>query len=124
MVRSIASWMLLAAGAIYGQRFEVASVKPSQADPRGVSGIKTGHGQINAQNVTLKRCIIGAYGIGPQLISGGPDWMDADHFEILAKAERSTDDDAALMVMLQDLLADRFQLKFHRETRTVPAFVL
>lgn len=105
-------------------QFEVASVKPSNADPRSSSGITTGHGRLTAQNVTLKRCIIGAYGIGPQQISGGPDWLDTDRFEIVAKAAEPVDDDAVLMTMLQSLLAERFHLTFHRETRSMQTYVL
>ena len=67
---------------------------------------------------------MGAYGVGPHEISGGPDWLDSDRFEILAKADRPTDDDDVLMLMLQSLLADRFKLALHRETRTMRAFVL
>jgi uncharacterized protein (TIGR03435 family) len=43
-------------------RFEVSSVKPSNADASSSAGIKTGHGRLDAYNVTLKRCIMGAYG--------------------------------------------------------------
>jgi uncharacterized protein (TIGR03435 family) len=75
-------------------------------------------------NVTLKRCIMGAFGIGPNQILGGPGWLDSDRYEIVAKAERPVDDDGVLMAMLQTLLAERFKLAFHRETRTVPAFLL
>lgn len=107
-----------------GQRFEVASIKLSKADPHSTSGMKTGRGRLDAHNVTLKRCIMGAYGVGPHEISGGPDWLDSDHFEILAKADRPTNDDAVLMLMLQSLLADRFKLALHRETKTMHAFVL
>ena len=106
------------------QQFEVASVKPSSADTSSSSGIKTGHGRIDAYNVTLKRCIMGAYGVGPHQISGGPDWLESDRFQILAKASEPIDDDGALMIMLQGLLAERFKLSLHREIRTIPAFVL
>lgn len=106
------------------QQFEVASVKPSSGDPSSSSGIKTGHGRLDAYNVTLKRCIMGAYSVGPHQISGGPAWLESDRFEILAKADQPIDDDAALMIMLQGLLAERFKLSLHRETRTIPAFVL
>ena len=109
---------------IAGQGFEVASVKPSTSDSRSPSGMSTGHGRIDAKNVTLKRCILGAYGVGPHQISGGPDWLDTDRFEILAKAEQPIDDDAALVVMLQSVLAERFKLVLHRETRSVSALVL
>jgi uncharacterized protein (TIGR03435 family) len=129
MVRAIASLAVCVSGAVCGQatvawRFEVASVKPSKADPGSSSGIKTGRGRLDARNVTLKRCIMGAYGVGPHQIFGGPDWLESDRFEILAKAEQPIDDDAALMAMLQDLLAERFKLALHRETRTIRAFVL
>jgi uncharacterized protein (TIGR03435 family) len=105
-------------------QLEVASIKPSIADRNSTSGIYTGEGGIDAHNVTLKRSIIGAYRIGPNEIVGGPDWLDEDRFDILAKAEQSTNGDAVLMDMLQTLLADRFKLKLHRETRTMTAYVL
>ena len=105
-------------------QFEVASIRPSRAGANSSSGIHTGHGRLDAQNVTLQRCIIGAYGVGPHQISGGPAWLDTERFDILAKADRPIDDDAALMAMLQSLLADRFQLALHRETRRISAFVL
>jgi uncharacterized protein (TIGR03435 family) len=129
MVRAIVSLAICVPAAIYGQstvaqRFEVASVRPSAADPNSPSGIKTGHGRLDAVNVTLKRCIMGAYGVGPHQIIGGPDWLESGRFAIAAKAEQPIDDDAALMAMLQDLLAERFKLALHRETRTIRAFVL
>jgi uncharacterized protein (TIGR03435 family) len=116
-------------GAAYGQpavirQFDVASVKASDAGPGYSSGIRTGHGRIDASNVTLQRCIMGAYGMGPHQISGGPDWLDTDRFEISAKADGPVDGDAELMVMLQGLLAERFKLVIHRETRAMPALVL
>jgi uncharacterized protein (TIGR03435 family) len=130
MVRAIAGLAVFVSGAVYGQstvnqQFEVASVKPSQVDSSSSSsGIKTGHGRIDASNVTLKRCIMGAYGVGPHQISAGPAWLDSDRFEIVAKADQPVDDDAVLMLMLQGLLAERFKLLLHRETRTIPAFLL
>ena len=107
-------------------QFEVASIKPigAASDGYSSSGIKTGHGRLDAVNVTLKRCIMGAYGIGPHELSGGPDWINSDRFLIAAKADQPIDDDGALMVMLQNLLVERFKLVIHRETRTMQAFVL
>src|SRR5579875_2516195 len=103
--------------------FEVASVKPSDVDSSS-SGIRTGHGRLNAHNVTLQRCIMGAYGVGPHHILGGPDWITSERFEIAAKAEQPVDDDSVLMEMLQGLLAERFKLTLHRETKVIPALVL
>jgi uncharacterized protein (TIGR03435 family) len=129
MVRAIPSLAALVGLTVYGQsvvapQFEVASVKLSGADPNSSSGMYTGHGRLDAHNVTLKRCIIGAYGVGPHEISGGPNWLDTDRFDILAKADQPINDDAVLMLMLQGLLAERFQLAIRRETRTIPALVL
>jgi len=59
-------------------RFEVASVKPSTADP-GPYGIKTGHGRLDAKNVTLKQCIMSAYGVGrikSRAVQSGWDRID------------------------------------------------
>jgi uncharacterized protein (TIGR03435 family) len=128
MIRAIASLAVCVSGAVYGQsavaqQFEVASVKPSNADPSASSGIRTGHGRLDGYNVTLKRCIMGAYGVGPHQIAGGPQWLESDRFQISAKADRPIGD-AELMAMLQGLLAERFKLVLHRETRTMPAFVL
>jgi uncharacterized protein (TIGR03435 family) len=104
-------------------RFEVASIKLSNAGTNASSGIRTGENRLDASNVTLKRCIIGAYSVGPQQVAGGPDWMDTERFEINAKADRVVND-ATFMLMLRDLLADRFQLALHRETRTQTVYVL
>jgi uncharacterized protein (TIGR03435 family) len=124
MLRTIAGLILCVAGAGYGQpRFEVASIKPSADPSPNSSGSNTGKGRLSMTNVTLKRCIMGAYGLGPNLIAGGPDWMDTDRFVIAAKAEEAVGDHA-LMAMLQTLLAERFRLAVHRETRTAPAYLL
>jgi uncharacterized protein (TIGR03435 family) len=106
-------------------RFEVASIKSADAGQAGRStGVTTGHGRVTVGNETLKRCMMGAFGIGRHQIIGGPAWLDVDRFEIVAKAEQPTDDNEALMAMLQTLLTERFKLSVHRETRTVPALVL
>jgi uncharacterized protein (TIGR03435 family) len=127
MIRAVASLAVCVAGAVYGQsavgqQFEVASIKPSNADS-GSSGIESGHGRIHGINVTLKRCIMGAYGIGPNQVLGGPDWITSDLFDITAKAEQPVGG-AALMSMLQTLLADRFKLALHREATPIQAYVL
>ena len=105
-------------------RFEVASIKPSAAGPNSTSGIQTGRGKLYGQNVTLKRCIIGAYSVSPHQVVGGPDWLDSDRFEINAKSDQPAADDPLFMTMLQALLADRFKLALHRETRPMQVYVL
>ena len=123
MIRAIAGLAVCISGMVCGQQFEVASIKPSSGDPGSSSGFDTAHGRITARNVTLKRSIMGAYGVGPKQIFGGPDWLDSDRFEIIAKAEQPVGDHI-LMTMLQTLLAERFKLALHREDRPIQAYVL
>jgi uncharacterized protein (TIGR03435 family) len=129
MIRAIASFALCVSAVVYGQsavteRFEVASVRPTSADQsNNSSGGHSGRGRLTMSNVTLKRCIMGAFGVGPNQILGGPPWLDSDHYEIVAKAEQPVGD-GILMAMLQTLLAERFKLAIHRETKTIQALVL
>jgi uncharacterized protein (TIGR03435 family) len=127
MIRTIAALAVCFSGATYGQpandqRFEVASIRPSNANSNS-SGVNTGNGRLTANNVTLKRCIMGAYGVGPNQVLGGPDWLDADRFDIAAKADDPVGD-RNLMTMLQTLLAERFRLALHREEKAIEAYVL
>lgn len=103
--------------------FEVASIKPSPDAPGSVSGIFETKGRISAKNVTLKRCVRGAYDIPESQILGGPKWADEDRYYIEAKAAVPAGDHE-LMLMLQTLLAERFKLAFHREQRPVSGYRL
>ena len=105
-------------------QFEVASIHPS--DPKefaAPSGCQTTIGLLRCMNVTLKRCIVGAYGVGPDRVLGGPDWINADHFQVTARTYRPIGD-KGLMTMLRMLLAERFKLVLHRESRRGEAMVL
>jgi uncharacterized protein (TIGR03435 family) len=130
MIRAVASLAVCVSVAVSGQsavaqRFEVVSIKPASADQlNGPSGGKSGRGRLTMSNVTLKRCIMDAFGVGPNQILGGPEWLDSDRYEIVAKAEQPVDDDGVLMAMLQTLLAERFKLAIHRASKAVQAFVL
>ena len=111
-----------------GQAFEVASVKPSNPNPGGPLGaapmILPALGRLTAQNVTLRLLIMGAYQKQPFQIVGGPSWLNSDKFDINAKAEDATIAPDVMMAMLKTLLADRFKLKVHTETRDVPIYAL
>src|SRR5262249_44119055 len=70
------------------------------------------------------RLLIGAmYDVPLRQITGGPAWLDADGYDIEAKADHSYQR-SDLRLMFQNLLADRFQLKFHKETKEGPIYVL
>ncbi len=57
-------------------------------------------------------------------ISGGPDWVNTDNYQIEAKAEGNPSQEMMMGPMLQALLEDRFKLKLHRETKEGPAYAL
>ena len=115
---------LAVASALLAQapKFEVASIRPGIPGERG--GVTTGKGRLLVENETLKRCMMGAFSVGPNQIVGGPPWLETDTFYINAKAETPVDDDAVIMAMLRELMKDRFKLESHRESRTIPAYVL
>jgi uncharacterized protein (TIGR03435 family) len=71
----------------------------------------------------VKQLLAIAYTIDPSRISGGPQWLDLDRFNVEAKVEVPPPD-TDLPVMLQSLLADRFQLKVHNEAKTASGYAL
>jgi uncharacterized protein (TIGR03435 family) len=116
----------MAGVAVFGQNaqlaFEVASIKPSPPGSNGTS-IGSPAGRFVARNASLKLLIVNAFNVRDLQIEGGPGWMDSDRFDIDAKM---TDNATAKQSyeMLQTLLADRFQLKIHRETREMSIYSL
>jgi len=117
----------LLAVAAFGQQappaFDAASIKASTASADSSSGITTDTGRIAGRNVTLKRCIRGAYDIPEARVVGGPRWANEDRFDIDAKASGPAGEHE-LMAMLQQLLAERFKLQIHREKRPLPGYAL
>ena len=118
-------------------RFEVASVKPGMSPmdagrAAGAGGrvsfpffgVRTQPGGRLQALANLQGLILTAYGIESYQIEGGPKWLTSDYFEITAKAERETATDAELFEMLKSLLAERFGLRVHVETRQASVFML
>jgi uncharacterized protein (TIGR03435 family) len=101
--------------------FEVASVR---VRPRDATGSMTFGISISGNHATItgtvSRLLMEAYGVLDYQISGAPDWarsLDA-HYTIVAKVEGDAEPSRALLKeMLQTLLAERFQLRLHRETQ-------
>ena len=103
--------------------FEVASVKRNTDPVLTVSGVepKAG-GRLSAKAATLKQLIANAYHLRDQQISGGTAWMDSERYDIEASAGKAIAWEPGLREMLQKLLADRFQLRVHMETRDRPVY--
>jgi uncharacterized protein (TIGR03435 family) len=105
--------------------FEVASVKPVDppAGPHVVSLI-VNHGRLNIEAAELRQIVGLAYAIQRVRVQGGPGWADSDQFDIVAKAENPDAARDEIRSMLRTLLAERFKLIVHRETKQVPAYSL
>jgi uncharacterized protein (TIGR03435 family) len=96
--------------------FDAASVKLNNLGPTAPNSFSPTPGRLRVTNMTLEQLIQAAYHIKTGMLFGAAPWMDSERFDIDAKAPgNSTFDDD--MVMLRALLVERFQLKFHRETR-------
>src|SRR5665213_3558731 len=104
--------------------FEVASIRPSSAaDSNG--GIKAlpGGREYTSRNIPIKLIISLMYKVPMRQVEGGPAWLANDRYDIEAKADHSYNVDD-LHVMFQNLLADRFKLKFHKEVREGNVYAL
>jgi uncharacterized protein (TIGR03435 family) len=107
----------LGCGLAFGQaRFEVASVKPASPTMSAVDFRVQPGGRLTIVNLTPKNIIQEAYGIKYYQLAPEPSWIDRERFDIVAKAEGEPTR-KEMMQMLQVLLAERFQLQVHRETR-------
>jgi uncharacterized protein (TIGR03435 family) len=103
-------------------RFEVASVKPNNTDAEPSMTVPP-RGSVAIVNVPLQNVIVNAYGIPAFRVLDAPEWIRRERFDIAAKIP----DDAApgqTLSMLQTLLAERFKLRVHRETREQPIYTL
>jgi uncharacterized protein (TIGR03435 family) len=104
--------------------FEVASVKRSNPDERG-GGIRIQGRQFSSTNMSAGNLITIAYGIHPRQLVGAPDWIDKDRFDVLGKPDvEGQPDNRQVRVLIRKLLADRFNLKFHREKRELSVYLL
>lgn len=101
--------------------FEAASVKPNRSGS-GSSSSHTRTGLLQMTNVSLRSIITRAYRIKDYQLSG-PDWLRTERFDINAKPPSGSTEEQ-LMPMLQTMLAERFKLETHRETKDFPVYAL
>jgi uncharacterized protein (TIGR03435 family) len=105
-------------------RFEVASIRPSADTPQGQLsvGIHIDGAQVRVGSMTLRDYLGIAYRTKISNVFG-PDWIASERFDISATIPAGNKQ-AQVPEMFQSLLADRFQLKFHREKREFPVYAL
>jgi uncharacterized protein (TIGR03435 family) len=111
--------------------FEVASIKPS--NPGGGRGgrfqMQPG-GRLNTEGIAMRFLINRAFNTNNrEQVTGLPNWVDTERFDIVAKAASTGPsapalDNEALAPMMRALLADRFKMTYHTEDRPVSAYTL
>jgi uncharacterized protein (TIGR03435 family) len=115
--------------------FDAASIKPfsrggggrnggTGVNPPISGGLRFPPGRVVSApaGVTVRKLILEAYHLTAYQLSGGPGWLDSDRFDLEAKAEGASENQ--LRQMLRTLLAERFQLVLHRETKEMPVYAL
>jgi len=108
----------------YDPTFEVATIKPSNPDRPG-KGIRVNGRNFSTLNTTLLDLITFAYGVHVRQIVGAPTWMDSDKFDLAAEPDgEGLPNDRQVKLMMQKLIAERFQLKFHRDKKDLSIFAL
>jgi uncharacterized protein (TIGR03435 family) len=116
--------------------FDVASIRANTTSSDGHHHIYNdpAESHFRAVNLSIKDLIQFAYGLPDSQILGGPAWLDSAMYDIDAKSDASADAQLHALpasearrqkqLMVQALLAERFQLKTHQETRQLPLFNL
>jgi uncharacterized protein (TIGR03435 family) len=104
--------------------FEVATIKPS--DPSRPGKLFTVRGaDVLTINTTLSDLVMYAYGLHPKQITGAPAWLESEKYDLTGRPDTPGQPSVAQMgIMLRKLIADRFELKFHRDKKEMSVYVL
>jgi uncharacterized protein (TIGR03435 family) len=121
-LKPLASTVAIAAVA-FAQTFEVASIRPNLSGGVGSVVNLPESGRLSAVNATLKTLIRFAYSIQNDQVIGGPKWLDTDRYDIEAKTSGPIPQNREQPLM-QNLLASRFKLRVHRESRELTVYAL
>jgi uncharacterized protein (TIGR03435 family) len=104
--------------------FDVAVIKPNTSAGPG-KGFQLRGRQFSTINTSVSDIITFAYGLHARQITGGPAWMESEKYDVTAKpAGEGQPNDKQWKIMFQKLLADRFQLTFHREKKELSVYAI
>jgi uncharacterized protein (TIGR03435 family) len=104
--------------------FEVATIKPSKPGQPGKAFRVNGR-EFSTINTSVSDMMVFAYGIHARQVAGGPDWLEKDKYDVLAKPDvDGQPNDKQLKSMVQKLLADRFKLTFHRDKKELSVYAI
>lgn len=109
-------------GTTNGPAFEAVSIKSRKSGVSPVS-IQPSPGSLFMINTPLRALICRAYQLQEFELAGGPKWLDSDRFDVVARAAGKPAP-AQMQLMLRTLLAERFKLQLHSETRDLPLYAL
>jgi uncharacterized protein (TIGR03435 family) len=117
--------------------YEVASIKVSKTGSVNGGfrfGMRNTDDGLSVENFPLMLLVQQAYGVGKDRITGAPDWLNSEHYDIEAKMDGALAEElktlsadmvrAARQHMLRKLLEQRFELTSHRETKDLPVYNL
>jgi uncharacterized protein (TIGR03435 family) len=105
--------------------FDVATIKPSNSTAATIQMLRFGQNDFETRNASLIDLIAYAYSVQARQITGAPEWMSHDRFDIRAKPDiEGVPNPDQMRSLVRKLLADRFRLTFHREKKEMSAFVL
>jgi bla regulator protein blaR1 len=111
--------------------FEVATLKQNKSGERGGGIRRLPGGRVTVTNMAARQLITFAYQLGQYQLTGGPGWLADDKFDITAKIEGNPEWEGPgsgkpdpIQLAMRKLLAERFKLKLHAESRDLDAYAL
>jgi len=128
MLKTATAALVLAAGLAYAQTpelpktFEIVSIKLTP-DPPVRTGMFPVPGTLTIDNYPVGRLIMEVMRLKGYQLLGAPPWTESEHYEIVAKAAAPANF-TAMLQMMKTVLAERFQLKTHEESRDLPMYAL
>jgi uncharacterized protein (TIGR03435 family) len=102
--------------------FEVATVKLSMPETRGHLG-PPGNGSVTIENLDLHKIIASSFRVQDSMVFG-PGWLNDTHYDIVGKGPDPKASNPEVWEMMRSLLAERFKLKYHIESREFPIYAL
>jgi bla regulator protein blaR1 len=117
--------LISTARAQQSQGFEVASIKPSHNNSADSNLDSAPGGRLTATNITVRELIRMAYGVKDYQIEHAPGWLESERYDIAAKSavapKTSLEEERS---QVRELLADRFRLATHRDTKQTQVYLL
>jgi uncharacterized protein (TIGR03435 family) len=118
----VGTMLLITLASVSGQEFEVASIKAAAPPSPNDRSPERNPERVTYRYASVKNLLMTAYGLRLHQVFG-PPWIDSERYDIVAKVPAGATKEQ-VTVMLQNLLADRFKLSVHRETKQLPLYEL